>query len=107
MPKTFNAENHFENSFGIMVDPKIQACVVKIKAFGNKIKYLQTLPLHHSQKEVKTHPEYSIFQYYIAPTPDFKQELLSCSDEIEVLSPKSFRNEIAETINKMCNLYKA
>jgi ribosomal protein L21E len=106
MPKTFEAETHFENSFGIVVDPKIQACVVKIKVFGNRRKYLQTLPLHHSQEEIESGLEYSVFQYYIAPTPDFKQELLSCGDEIEVLSPVSFRNEIAETIMKMNSLYK-
>jgi ribosomal protein L21E len=106
IPKTFNAENHFENSFGIVVDPKVQACVVKIKAWGNKRKYLQTLPLHHSQEEIESGSDYSVFQYYISPTPDFKQELLSCGDEIEVLSPVAFRNEIAETIMKMKGLYK-
>jgi hypothetical protein len=106
LPKTFDAESHFENSFGIIVDPNIPACVVKIKAFGNRRKYLQTLPLHPSQQEIESNPEYSIFQYYMAPTPDFKQEVLSCGAEIEVLSPLSFRNEIAETVNKMKKIYK-
>ncbi|MDR0864042.1 MAG: WYL domain-containing protein, partial [Candidatus Symbiothrix sp.] len=106
LPKTFDAKSHFENSFGIIVDPNIQACVVKIKAFGNRRKYLQTLPLHPSQREIESNAEYSIFQYYLAPTPDFKQELLACGAEIEVLSPLSFRNEIAETVTKMQNFYK-
>jgi predicted DNA-binding transcriptional regulator YafY len=106
LPVNFKPEEHFENSFGIVVDKKIQACVVKIKVLGNRRKYLQTLPLHHSQEEIESGSEYSVFQYYITPMPDFKQELLSYGDEIEVLSPISFRNEIAETIGKMKDLYK-
>src|SRR5690606_13440185 len=97
---------YFENAFGIVVHPKIEPCTVKIKTSDNRRNYLKTLPLHHSQKEVKSKAEYTIFEYYIAPTKDFMQELLSCGDEIEVLSPESFRNEIAETINKMNKLYK-
>ncbi|KAA6301567.1 MAG: hypothetical protein EZS26_002311 [Candidatus Ordinivivax streblomastigis] len=106
MPKAFNAKAYFENSFGIEVVSQIQPCTVKIKAFGDRRNYLQTLPFHHSQEEIETHSEFSVFRYYIAPTYDFKQELLSCSDEIEVLSPVSLRKEIAETIKKMKNLYK-
>lgn len=106
LPKTFKADVYFENAFGIVVHPKIPACEVKIKVFGKSRNYIQTLPLHHSQREVESNTEYSVFQYYIAPTKDFMQEILSYGNEIEVLSPESFRNEIAETINQMKNLYK-
>lgn len=106
LPKSFKADVYFENAYGIVVHPKIPACEVKIKVFGKSRNYIQTLPLHHSQKEVESNTEYSIFQYYIAPTKDFIQEILSYGNEIEVLSPESFRNEIAETINKMNQLYK-
>ena len=106
MSKDFEPEAYFENSFGIIVDEDIKPCVVKIKAFESKRKYLQTLPLHHSQKEIEPTADYSIFSYYISPTFDFKQEILSHGDEIEVLSPDWFREEIAETVRNMNNLYK-
>lgn len=106
LPKTFKADVYFENAFGIFVSSEIKPCVVKLKVFGNRVDYLKTLPLHHSQKEVESNEKYSVFQYYIAPTKDFMQEILSHGNDIEVLSPESFRNEIAETINKMKNLYK-
>ncbi|PIV48948.1 MAG: WYL domain-containing protein, partial [Flavobacteriaceae bacterium CG02_land_8_20_14_3_00_34_13] len=57
-------------------------------------------------QEVESNEKYTVFQYYIAPTRDFMQEILSYADEIEVLSPKSIRNEVATTINKMNELYK-
>ena len=106
IPKIFKADAYFENAFGIVVSPKVAPCVVKLKVFGNCRKYLQTLPLHHSQQEVESNTEYTVFKYYIAPTQDFMQEILSCGNEIEVLSPENFRNEIAGKINKMNNIYK-
>lgn len=106
IPKGFKAYVYFENAYGIVVHPKIPACEVKIKVFDKSRNYIQTLPLQHSQQEVESNKEYSVFKYYISPTKDFIQEILSYGDEIEVLSPKSFRIEIAETINKMNKFYK-
>lgn len=106
LPKDFKADIYFENAFGIFVSSEIKPCVVKLKVFGNRVDYLKTLPLHHSQQEVESNKEYTIFKYYIAPTSDFKKEILSYGNNIEVLTPENFRNEIIETINKMYKLYK-
>ncbi|MDR3266799.1 MAG: WYL domain-containing protein [Tannerella sp.] len=103
--KNFMAEEYFNNNFGIVVDPTIKPQIITIKAFGKKCKYLQTLPLHHSQQEIETTKDYSVFQYYIAPTTDFRQELLSHGEEIEVLSPESFREEIGAIARRMNELY--
>jgi hypothetical protein len=106
MPQNFEPVEHFAHSFGIVVDPKIKPCIVQIKYFGKNRKYLQTLPLHSSQKEVETNDKYSVFQYYIAPTSDFTEELLSHGEDIEVIEPDDFRNEISSKIEKMNNRYK-
>jgi hypothetical protein len=105
-PKDFKADAYFENAYGIVVHPEISACVVKLKVFDNCRNYIHTLPLHHSQEEVESNTEYSIFKYSIAPTKDFMQEILSYGDEIEVLSPESFRSEVTDKIKKMNKLYK-
>jgi hypothetical protein len=105
IPKHFDAETYFVNAFGIVVNPKIKPCTIEIKAFGNRAKYLRTLPLHHSQKEIETADDYSVFQYFVAPSSDFRQEILSCGAEVEVVSPQNFRNEIADIIRKMEKRY--
>jgi len=105
LPKIFHPETFFENAFGIIIDEEIKPCTVKIKAFENQRKYLQTLPLHHSQKETETADNFSIFSYFLSPTFDFKQEILSHGAEIEVLSPDWFRQEMTETIRNMNKLY--
>jgi hypothetical protein len=106
IPKNFKADAYFENAYGIVVYPDIAPCKVKLKVYGNSRNYIQTLPLHHSQQDIENTTEYTIFKYCIAPTKDFMQEILSHGEEIEVLSPESFRNEIADKINKMNELYK-
>jgi predicted DNA-binding transcriptional regulator YafY len=69
-------------------------------------KYINTLPLHHSQEEIKITDEYSVFRYYIRPTYDFRQELLSHGAEIEVLSPQWFREEVSAICKEMNKLYQ-
>jgi len=106
MPKDFNPESYFENCFGIYKYDNINPCIVKIKAYGEQCKFLRTLPLHPSQQEIETKDEYSIFSYYLAPTTNFKMELLSYGNNIEVISPEQFRSDIADTLKKMNIIYK-
>lgn len=103
LPQDFNPEAFFNDYFGIIIGE--EAVDVKIKAFPRKVKYLQTLPLHHSQKEEPKEDGCSIFSYHLAPTFDFVQELLSQRDEIEVLSPIELRDEMAELISNMNKIY--
>jgi len=105
MPKDFNPKSFFENNFGIIKYDDVEPCVVKIKVFGQQCKYMRTLPLHPSQQEIETKDEYSVFSYYIAPTTDFKMELLSYGSDVEALSPELFRLDIANTLKKMIKIY--
>ena len=77
MPEDFNPKEYFQNSFGVILDEKYPPEFIELKVYGTKRDYFRTLPLHHSQKEIKTEEDYSIFQYYISPTYDFIQEILS------------------------------
>lgn len=106
LPKKFDAHAFFESSFGIIVDETVEPCVVKLKVFNNKRRYFQTLPLHASQQEIETADDYSVFSYFISPTFDFKQEILSHGDEIEVLAPERFREEMGRTAQGMRRLYQ-
>lgn len=102
-PKDFDPEEYFYNSYGIIHDDNCPPEIVDLKVFGVQREYFRTLPLHHSQKEVGTENEYSVFRYYLSPTYDFVQEILSHGCEVEVLFPEHLRNEVgrhAEVIVK-------
>lgn len=68
--------------------------------------HFRSLPLHRSQKEEETAKDYSIFSYYVVPTYELRQEILSHGANVEVVSPKALREQIKEEIAEMHKLYK-
>lgn len=94
LPADFDAESFFSSCFGIIVsDEDPQTIKLKVDAFQSK--YLRSLPLHPSQKETERTEEYSVFTYFLRPTFDFVQELLTLRETAEVLAPKELRAEMA------------
>lgn len=106
MPTDFDPQKYFEDCYGIIHDVDINPQLIRIKVFSRQAKYVRALPLHHSQKEIESKTSYSIFEYLIKPTFDFRQELLSMGEDIEVISPKSFRTEIKNVYNNIVKLYR-
>ena len=105
-PKKFSPENYFTGCFGIIHDDETEVETVKLKVNTDQSNYLRSLPLHHSQEEIETNDDYSIFTLRVRPTFDFQQELLKNGDTIEVLEPLWLRKEMAATIKRMFNKYK-
>ena len=104
-PKDFDPAAYFASNFGIIVgDGKLET--VRLKVHASHRLYIRALPLHSSQQEVETTNDYSIFEYRLRTTFDFRQELLSRGAEVEVLSPASFRQEMKEAIGRMNALYR-
>ena len=104
-PKDFDPEEYFFNSFGIIVDEAYPPQTIMLEVYGSKVKYFRALPLHHSQKEVYTGEDYAQFEYYMSPTYDLKQELLSHGAEIKILSPQHLQKEIKEIAEKIVEKY--
>lgn len=109
MPKDFCADLYFFDAFGVIVDEdECPVETIRFKAYkaNHRDEYLRHLPLHHSQREIESNSEYSIFEVCLRPAYDFCQELLSYGEEIEVLSPQYVRDYMAERIRKMAEMYK-
>lgn len=105
LPTDFDGDLFFADCFGVIADENIKAEKVLIKVYTNQNRYIRSLPLHHSQKEEENSADYSIFSYYIRPTFDFQQELLSHGAYIEVLSPEWFKLEMKREVENMNSKY--
>lgn len=103
MPKDFNAQTYFKDAFGVYTGNPVER--IKIKTFGNETLYWRSAPLHPSQKEIETTKDYSIFELNLFPAWEFKQELFSRIDQIEVLEPQSLREEVIGFIDRMRKIY--
>ena len=83
----------------------LKPVTVELRVEAYQAKYVRSLPLHSSQKEISTTDEYSVFQYHLVPTFDFRQEILSRGPAVEVLTPQWFRDEVIADIAEMAKNY--
>ena len=105
VPEDFNTEAFFRDCYGVMnTDDKAQRIVIRANA--PYMNYVRTLPLHHSQKEIKTTDQYADFEFYLKPTFDFRQELFAQGHDVEVLLPAQLREEMKEMLEKMLGRYQ-
>lgn len=104
-PPNFSPSAYFANFYGILVtDGKPEKIV--IRTYKELPAYLRSLPLHPTQHELATKDRHTDFTMRLVPTFDFIQELLLHRDQVEVIAPKSLRDEMATIISKMsdnCN----
>ncbi len=89
LPKKFDAAEFFKDYYGIIIsDDDYDVCPVALLVDAQQRNYLRTLPLHHTQVEVERNDKYSIFEYRLCPTYDFRQKVLSMGGSVEVLAPQ-------------------
>lgn len=104
MPIGFSPQAYFDEYFGVLTDDTPMAHVV-VRAYGRTPNYLYTLPLHHSQREIASTPDYTDFAFDLRPTADFLGELLSHGSDIEVLEPADVRQRVKEMIGRALERY--
>lgn len=100
----FSAQEYYKGSFGVWTQEG-EAPEVLLRAYGSERNYLRTLPLHASQREVKTAADYSDFVLKCFPTRDLLLHLLSHGQGLEVLSPDSLRRDMAHEVRLMMERY--
>lgn len=106
IPSDFDTETFFHDCYGVFCGTDQKAQRIVIRAYPPLTHYLKTLPLHHSQKVVKETDTCTDFEFFIRPTFDFRMELLSQGDELEVLEPATFRKEMKEVLEKTLDHYQ-
>ena len=102
----------FNKTVGVSAfDAKVEK--VRIKAFKDKQHgyedcYLRSLPLHKSQREIisLSTDEYAVFEYDMKVSFELVQELLRHMDSIEVVAPKSLRDEMKRVTEALTKRYK-
>lgn len=105
LPADFSASGHFFDYYGIVTDSRIKPEKIVIRADRNHKHYLQSLPLHHTQRLLEDTGEYADFELTLAPTYDFIMKLLHSGPMIEVISPSSLRSEMKGWISDMHAMY--
>lgn len=106
LPTNFNPSAFFANYFGIVIGSDVEPERVVIRAYGSHKYYLQSLPLHHSQRLLEDYGNAADFELFLSPTYDFIMKLMQSGAMIEVVCPASLRKTMKEWISDMSKLYK-
>ncbi|MCI1786347.1 MAG: WYL domain-containing protein [Bacteroidales bacterium] len=106
MPEDFDVDKYFEDCYGIINNSNIKTERVVVKAYGNACQYLETLPIHSSQRKITSDNESATYEYHVRPTYDFFQALFSQMDKIEIIEPEWIKQEMKNTAENILNYYK-
>lgn len=103
--KKITPKEYFDGCFGVNHSDDQKPERILIKVYSTQVEYIKALPIHESQKEIEATDEWSIFEYRIIPCFNFYQQLLWHRERIEILEPKSVRDEMKRIIEEMLNHY--
>ena len=106
MPSKFNAREFFSGIYGARVYPDMKPEFVTLKTTAMQANYFRSLPLHSSQEEIERTDEYSIFRYFLTPDYDFKQDILSFGNCLEIIEPQTLRFKFKELVSAIVEKYK-
>ena len=102
MPRGFDVDALFRDSYGIYLPEGEKPVLVKLKATEREAAYLQDLPLHPSQVNIGE----GIFALRVIPNPNFVMELCKRADRLEVLEPLELRQAVQQALNNAIQLYE-
>jgi len=104
-PVNYDVEKEFSNSFGIINGTNEEATKIILSFTPEQGRYIESLPLHHSQTLLIKSKEEIRFSYYIRPTFDFKMEVLSYGGKVKVIEPEEFQKDIVENLQFALDQY--
>lgn len=106
MPSGFNVDELFATSFGTYI-PEGKAEFITFRTTAKEARFLRDLPLHASQEELKgSDKDYITFSIFVCPNESLIMEFCKLGSRLEVLSPESVRQEVAEQLRAAADLYK-
>lgn len=89
----FDPAAYFKHSFGITT-PDEPVEEITIKVFGSEIEYLQSLPIHPTQKIIKKTKNYLLISIRVIPSWELFEFLLGKSPNLEIISPVAIKAKL-------------
>ena len=104
MPESFDIDELFATSFGIYL-PEGPGQTITFRTSLTEARYLRDLPLHESQKEIKSDGNSVTFSIFVHPNKALIMEICKHGSALEVLTPTSVREAVAAELRKAADLY--
>lgn len=96
---------YFEDIVGVSVDSSLKPERILITVSNSLMPYIETKPLHGSQKIVEKREEFTLVSIEVIPNYELESLLLSFGAGLNILKPFNLRSRFAEIVNKMVSNY--
>ena len=92
--KDWDLNSYFDEVIGVNLEDDYDCEEVRIRIYGHQRNYIESLPLHKSQKILKREKDYTEYSFRLRPEYECQHEILKMGMKAEVLSPQWLREEI-------------
>ena len=103
---SFRADEYFAASYGVVRLEGGKAVRIVLRAYGDEVFYLRSLPLHASQREVGSGEGYADFEYCLQPTLDLCGYILSRGKRLQVLAPAELATQVHQMLRDAAAQYE-
>lgn len=97
----------FDEVIAINLDDDFDCEKVVLRVYGNQRTYIETLPLHPSQRIKKTGEDFTDYEYNLRPEYQFQHEILRLGRTAEILAPAWLRDEVHWLATEIAARYAA
>lgn len=98
-------QEYFEDFVGVSVRPGLAPETIELKISNTLFPYIESKPMHGSQKIKERHPEFTRITLYLIPNYELESLLLSYGEGIEVLRPAELRVKIKQRLETAFTQY--
>ncbi|MBX7241141.1 MAG: WYL domain-containing protein [Bacteroidia bacterium] len=103
---TLNPEEYYRDVVGVSVSQGVNPEKVILRISRFHAPYIETKPIHHSQKVVENTDSGVIIELTVQLNFELEKEILSFGEGVTVLEPASLRKQIRARLEKSLNMYK-
>jgi len=96
---TINFNEYFEDIVGVTLPGNSQVQHIIVSVSNRLIPYIETKPLHGSQKIKERKEDYTIISFDLIPNYEFESLLLSYGEGVETIEPLTLRDKIASRVS--------
>lgn len=104
-PCDIDFEEYFEDVVGVSKPKDVESVKVEIWFSNEQLKYIETKPIHGSQRIVQRDDAGGIVELDVILNYELEQLLLSFGEKARVLSPNEFREKVKARIAKSLENY--
>ena len=98
--ENYDPENYYKDTIGVTVSETMRADNIVLFVSNEHAPYIETKPLHHSQKLIERQENGILIQIKVQHNFELEKEILGFGDGVTVISPNRLRKRIKERFEK-------